>query len=141
MATINPAMPALAPAVPRRPVSLRIGLALAAAFTVLNAIPAVSEIGLDGSAWDILVIFLAIYCPLTALVTLALVPLAWYGRRRPAQWVAGIQVASILTLWPPFVLVFVDGLPLMAPISAGVSYLLALVAAWLILRGMRASDS
>lgn len=79
MATINPAMPALAPAVPRRPVSLRIGLALAAAFTVLNAIPAVSEIGLDGSAWDILVIFLAIYCPLTALVTLALVPLAWNG--------------------------------------------------------------
>ena len=54
---------------------------------------------------------------------------------------ASIQIASILTLWPPFVLVFVDGLPLMAPISAGVSYLLALVAAWLILRGMRASDS
>lgn len=140
MSTITPAMPALAPASPRHPLQLRIGLALAAVFTVLNAIPAVSEVGLDGTAWDVLVVFLAIYCPLTALATLALVPLAWNGRRRPAQWVAGIQIASVLALWPPFVLVFVDGIPLMAPISAGATYLLALLAAWLILRGMQAPN-
>lgn len=124
---------------PRRPVSLRVGLVMAALFSVLNAIPAVAEIGLDGTAWDVLVIFLAIFCPLSAIATLVLLPLAWRGRRWPAAWVAGIQVGSILALWPPFVLVFVDGLPMIAPISAGITYLLSLLAAWLILRGAQSS--
>ncbi|MCB0910655.1 MAG: hypothetical protein KDB60_03450 [Propionibacteriaceae bacterium] len=140
MSTLSPATAAFAGAGPRRPRSLRIGLVLAALFTVLDAIPAVSEIGLDGTAWDVLVIFLAIFCPLSALATLILLPFAWHGRRRPAQWVAGIQVASILGLWPPFVLYFVDGLPLIAPISAGVGYALSLLAAWLIVRGTRPAE-
>lgn len=122
---------------PRHPVALRVGLVMAALISVLNAIPAVFDIGLDGTPWDILVIFLAILCPVIAVATLALVPFAWTGRRRPATWIAVMQLVAIVGLLPAFVLVFTDGLPLIAPLSAGITILLEVLVAWLIVRWMR----
>ena len=121
----------------RHPVALRFGLVLAALISILNAIPAVSDIGLDGSPWDILVIFLAIFCTVIAILTVVLLPFAWNGRRRPAIWIAAMQLVAIVGLLPPFVLVFTDGLPLIAPMSAATTIVLEVLTAWLILHGMR----
>jgi hypothetical protein len=125
---------------PRHPIALRVGLILAALISVLNAIPAL-DVGLDGSPWDILVIFLAVFCPAIALATLALIPFAWNGRRRPAVWIAALQLAAIIGLLPPFVLVFTDGLPLIAPLSAGITILLEVLVAWLIVHGAMGTAS
>lgn len=123
---------------PRHAGMLRTGLVIAIVISVLNAIPAVAEIGLDGSPWDILVIFLAIFCPVVAVATIVLSVLAWHGRRRPAGAVAVLQLVAIIWLVPPFVLVFVDPIPPASLIAAGVTIALEVVAAWLILRGRSA---
>ena len=121
----------------RHPAALRFGLVLATLISILNAIPAVSEIGLDGTPWDVLVIFLAMFCPAIAIATVVLVPFAWNGRRRPAIWIAALQLVAIIGLLPPFFLVFLDGLPVIAPISAGITIVLEVLAAWLIIHGMQ----
>ncbi|NNC13251.1 hypothetical protein HII28_15350 [Planctomonas sp. JC2975] len=120
---------------PRHPVALRIGLVLAALVSILNALPAVTDIGLNGTPWDAVVIGLAVLTPAIAIATLVLLPFAWMGNRRPAVWVAALQLVAILGLLPPFVLVFTDGLPLIAPLSAGITILLELLFAWLIVHG------
>lgn len=124
---------------PRNAGMLRTGLVLAIVLSVLSAIPAVAEIGLDGTPWDILVIFLAIFCPVVAVATIVLSILAWNGARRPAGWVAALQLVAVIGLLPPFVLVFVDPIPPGALIAAGVSIALEVLAAWLILRGRAAA--
>ena len=138
-ATVSPAAAVAAAADrPRHPVALRSGLILAVVVSGLSAIPAVGEIGLDGTAWDVLVIFLAILTPIIALTAIVLLPFAWTGRRTPATVVAVSQLVAILGLWPGVVLYFVDGLPIIAPISAALTIAVEVLVAWLILRGMRA---
>ena len=85
-------------------VLLRIGLVLAALGSVVSAIPAVAEIGLDGSIWDVVVIALAVLCPAVAITIIVLTPFAWNGRRKPAIGVLVALGVSILTILPAFFL-------------------------------------
>ena len=98
-------MSAAVPSAPRPAlIPLRICLVLSILGAILAAIPAVAEIGLDGSIWDVVVIALAVACPAVALALIVLTPLAWNARRRP---VIGVLVAlgvSILTILPAFFL-------------------------------------
>lgn len=137
MSSLTSAAPAVAHDRPQHPIALRSGLVLGAAALILSAIPAVGEIGFDGTGWDVLVAAMAVLCPAAALAALALLPFAWNGRRGPSLWSAGLQLGSIVLLLPPFVLVFTDGLPLIAPLGAAITILLQVLFAGLILHGMR----
>ena len=120
---------------PRR-VPLRIGLVLAVLGSVVAAIPAVAEIGLDGSIWDVVVVALAVLCPAVAIAIIILTPLAWNGRRKP---VIGVLVAlgvSILTILPAFFLAPGE-VPSEAIVSAVVGLVLTLGVMALIAFGAR----
>lgn len=90
-------------ATPRRGL-LRMGLVLSALGSAVSAVPAVAEVGLDGSAWDVVVIALAILCPAIALTIVVLTPFAWNGRRGPTIAVLIALAVSILTILPAFFL-------------------------------------
>lgn len=122
-------------AVPTRRRSLRIGLVLAALLAVGGAVPAVAEIGFDGTGWDAVVVLVAIVSPAIAVATLVLVPLAWHGRRGPAVAVIALQLAAILPAVPPF-LHAPGELPASASISAAIGIALNLLAVALVWRGM-----
>lgn len=83
----------------RRAVPLRIGLVLATLLAVAGAVPALM-IGLDGSAWDPIVIIIAVLSGGVALGTLALVAFAWNGRRGPCIAIIVLQIVSILPALP-----------------------------------------
>ena len=87
----------------RRAVPLRIGLVLATLLAVAGAVPALM-IGLDGSAWDPIVIIIAVLSGGVALGTLALVAFAWNGRRGPCIAIIALQIVSILPALPAFLL-------------------------------------
>lgn len=139
-ATANHSAPsdAASNASPRKPGLLRIGLVLCALLAVLSAIPAVSEIGLDGTEWDILVIAMAIVMPLIAIATIALVPFGWSGRRRPALLVVGMQGVLLLQLVIPIILFATGEVPLPAVVAATVSAALTVLAMVFVVRGARA---
>ena len=123
---------------PRRPALLRIGLILCALLAVLSAIPAVAEIGFDGSAWDILVVAMAIVLPLIALATVALVPIAWRGRRRPALAIVWMQAVLLLQLVVPLILFATGEVPLPAVIAATISAAITAMAMVLVVKGAQA---
>ena len=107
----------------RRAVPLRIGLVLATLLAVAGAVPALM-IGLDGSAWDPIVIIIAVLSGGVALGTLALVAFAWNGRRGPC---------------PAFLLPAEETGP-GAVIGAVIGIALALAACALIIVGMRRAE-
>ncbi len=119
-----------------RPIPLRIGLILAAVLTVGGALPAVLDIGFDGSGWDIVVVLVAVASPIIALATLVLVPLSWNGRRGTSIGIIALEIAAILPALPPFF--HAPGeLPAAAPISAAIGITLNLLTVGLIAAGMR----
>lgn len=128
------------PATPRpRLIALRVGLILSILGSILAAIPAVSEIGLDGSVWDVIVIALAIACPAIAVALIVLTPFAWNGRRGP---VIGVLIAlgiSILTILPAFFLAPGE-VPSEAIVAAIVGLLLTLGIMWMIAFAARLFD-
>lgn len=121
----------------RHPARLRVGLVLSVLLAVLSAIPAVSEIGLDGSAWDVLVIALAVVMPAIALATIVLTPLTWTGRRRYAVIVAVGQAVLILQLVIPVALFARGEVPGPVVVVASVSAGLSALAMWCVLSGAR----
>ncbi|WP_062462675.1 hypothetical protein [Demequina soli] len=118
-----------------RPTPLRAGLALAAVLLVVGAIPAL-DVGLDGSAWDPVVIAFAVLAAGMTLATLVLVPLAWHGRRGPAIAVIVIQVVSILPALPAFLLPADEAGPTHVA-AAAIGIALSLAACALVATGMR----
>lgn len=116
----------------RHAVPLRIGLILGAALLVLSAIPAVSGVGLVGTAWDIVVVALAILAPLAAIGAVVLLPFAWHGRRRPSIASATMQFIGV-GLSVPALLVPVPG----AAIAGGLGVALHTACAVLVLVGMQ----
>lgn len=118
-----------------RPGLLRTGLVLGTLIQLSAVPPATFEIGLDGSAWDVLVVFLAIFAPVVALASLILTVLAWKGAPAPCRWFTILQFISILQCLPAFVLFFVDGLPLIAPITSVIGIGLILLAVFLVSKG------
>lgn len=121
-----------------RRVPLRIGLVLAALLTVAGAVPAVAEIGFDGTPWDVVVVLVAIGSPLIAIATLVLVPLAWHGRRGPSIGVIVLQLLAILPALPPY-LHAPGELPAIAAISATIGIGLNVLALTLVAAGMQRS--
>jgi hypothetical protein len=122
--------------VARRPVILRIGLVLAALLAVGGTIPAVFDIGFDGTGWDVVVVLVAIISPLILVATVVLLPFAWRGRRAPSLTIIGLQLAAILPALPPY-LHAPGELPPEAAISATIGIALNLVAVALIALGMQ----
>jgi hypothetical protein len=118
-----------------RLVPLRIGLVIAALLLISNAIPAVSEIGLTGSGWDVVVITLAIVTPLIALGAVVFGILAWRGARRPAIAVIIMLFISVLTMLPVFFLG--DEVPAAAFVVVGITIVGTLGVAALIAVGAR----
>lgn len=123
-----------------RPVPLRIGLVLGTLLALASVPSATFDIGFDGTAWDALVLFLAIFTPAVALVSLVLVPFAWNGARRPCRWFILVQLVSIIASLPAFVLFFVDDLPPIAPISAAIGIVLTLLVVLLVVKGRRRDE-
>ncbi|WP_448258364.1 hypothetical protein [Microbacterium aurum] len=122
----------------RRAVPLRIGLVLATLLAVAGAVPALM-IGLDGSAWDPIVIIIAVLSGGVALGTLALVAFAWNGRRGPCIAIIALQIVSILPALPAFLLPAEETGP-GAVIGAVIGIALALTACALIIVGMRRAE-
>ncbi|MDN5725994.1 MAG: hypothetical protein L0G99_08710 [Propionibacteriales bacterium] len=133
----SPPISAPANGSPQRPRTLRTGLVLSLLLLVVGAIPAVTDFGLDGSAWDVVVIIAAVIAPSMAIATLLLVPFAWNGKPGPAWAIALIQMASVPFAIPAFLLFGNGEVPLAAPLSATVGALLNLLAAALVLGGLR----
>lgn len=130
MSTVTPAR------VTHRLTLVRVGLVLAVLLSIGGAIPAVFDIGFDGTGWDVVVVIVAIVSPLILVATVALVPFAWNGRRTPALVIAALQLAAILPALPPY-LHAPGQLPPEAAISATIGIALNLVTATLIALGMR----
>lgn len=120
--------------VARRPVALRAGLVLSVLLALGGTIPAVFDIGFDGTGWDAVVVVVAIVSPLILVATLVLLPSAWRGRRTPALAIAALQIAAILPALPPY-LHAPGQLPPEAAISATVGIVLNLFAVALIVLG------
>lgn len=123
--------------VARRPVVLRIGLILAALLALGGTIPAIFEIGFDGTGWDVVVVLVAIVSPLILVGTVVLLPFAWKGHRAPSLAIIGLQLAAILPALPPY-LHAPGELPPEAAISAAIGITLNLIAVVLIALGMSA---
>ena len=120
----------------RRPIVLRIGLVLAIVLSLGGAIPAVFEIGFDGTGWDVVVVLVAIVSPLILVATIVLVPFAWRGRRAPSLVIIALQLAAILPALPPY-LHAPGQLPPEAAISATIGIALNIISAALIALGMQ----
>lgn len=80
--------------VARRPIVLRIGLVLAALLALGGTIPALFDIGFDGTGWDTVVVLVAIFSPVILVGTVVLLPFAWKGRRTPSLAIIGLQLAA-----------------------------------------------
>ncbi|THG28539.1 hypothetical protein [Naasia lichenicola] len=122
----------------RRPISLRIGLILGVVLLVASAIPAVSDIGFDGSGMDVVVVLLAILMPAMALAAIVLVPFAWSGRRRPSLAFVILQLVSLVPSLPPIVLAVSGQIPVVVLAAVGIGALLTVLSAVLVGRGMGA---
>lgn len=120
----------------RRPAVLRAGLILAVLLSVGGTIPAIFDIGFDGTGWDVVVVLVAIVSPLILVVTVVLVPFAWKGRRSPSLAIMALQAAAILPALPPY-LHAPGELPPEAAISATIGIVLNLIAVVLIALGMQ----
>ena len=120
----------------RRPVLLRIGLVLAALLCLGGTIPAVFDIGFDGTSWDVVVVLVAIASPAILVATVVLLPFAWNGRRGSSIAIGALQLVGILPAIPPY-LHAPGELPPEASIFATIGIALNLVAVVLIMRGMQ----
>ena len=116
--------------------ALRTGLALCILLTVLPTIPAVFDIGFDGSGWDIVVVVVAVLSPAIMIATLLLVPVAWKGRRRSRIAVAALQVVAMFPALPPFFHPF-GVLSPAASVAALIGICLNALAASLVVVGLR----
>lgn len=120
----------------RRPAALHAGLILAVLLLVGGTIPALLDIGFDGTAWDVVVVLVAIVSPAILVATIVLLPFAWNGRRTPSITVVALQLVAVLPALPPY-LHAPGELPPEAGIAATIGIALNLVAAALILVGMQ----
>lgn len=124
-----------APLPESRRAALRTGLVLCMLLTVLATIPAVFDIGFDGSGWDVVVVVVAVLSPALMIATLVFVPFAWKGARRPRIVVAALQVAAMLPALPPFFHPL-GVLPPAANVAALIGICLNALAASLVLVGL-----
>ncbi len=118
-----------------RPGLLRVGLVLGTVLLALDTIPSVM-VGFDGSAWDPVVIVIAVASVAMLITALVLLVPAWRGRRSAGIVIAVLLLVSILPALPPFFLP-AEEVPAGGLIAAGVGAVLHAIAATLILLGIR----